>query len=131
MDVNVVAVVLAALSSMIIGFVWYHPSIFGNTWVKLVGKSDLQKGKKEQMYILLFGSAVIMSYVLAVFINYMKATTLTEGAVAGFLAWTGFVATTSGIRTLFENRSGKLYILNNAYQLIALVVMGILLTLWR
>jgi hypothetical protein len=34
-DVNMWAVLLAALSSMVVGSLWYLPATFGNTWQKL------------------------------------------------------------------------------------------------
>ncbi|HEY4267070.1 MAG TPA: DUF1761 domain-containing protein, partial [Galbitalea sp.] len=36
-SINYIAVILATLSSMIIGSVWYTPKVFGNYWMKLSG----------------------------------------------------------------------------------------------
>lgn len=34
---NFVAIIVAALVPMIIGFIWYHPKVFGNTWMQVAG----------------------------------------------------------------------------------------------
>ncbi|MCB9823115.1 DUF1761 family protein, partial [Candidatus Nomurabacteria bacterium] len=36
-DVNYVAVLLAALSSFAVGMVWYAKPVFGAKWMKMVG----------------------------------------------------------------------------------------------
>ena len=33
-DINYIAVILATLSSMLVGTVWYTPKVFGNYWMK-------------------------------------------------------------------------------------------------
>ena len=43
-DINLWAVLLAAVSSMIVGSIWYMPAVFGNTWMKLTGTEMKGKG---------------------------------------------------------------------------------------
>ena len=37
---NFVAIIVAALIPMIIGFIWYHPKVFGNTWMQVAGMTE-------------------------------------------------------------------------------------------
>ena len=37
MDMNYLALLTAAFSSLIVGFVWYHPKVFGTIWMKEAG----------------------------------------------------------------------------------------------
>lgn len=126
-DVNYLAIIVAGVASMIIGYVWYGP-LFGKNWMKLVGISqqDIEAGKKEmpKTYGLMYVSSIVMAYVLAVFIYYAAATDIVSGAMVGFWAWLGFVATVMSGSVLFEKRPVNLYYLNAGYNLVTLVVMG-------
>lgn len=39
-DVNYLAVLVSAIASMVLGMIWYNPSVFGNTWMKLSKLSE-------------------------------------------------------------------------------------------
>ena len=43
-QVNYLAVVLAMLSSLVVGSIWYAQKVFGNTWAKLA-KIDMGKDR--------------------------------------------------------------------------------------
>ena len=134
-NVNLVAVLVAAVASMVIGFLWYSPFLFGNMWMELSGmsKAKLGKAKSKWMtlnYFAMFVSSLVMSYVLAHFIKYTQSTTIMDGAVAGFWLWLGFIATVSLGMVLWEGKPFKLYVLKNAHQLISLIVMGAILATW-
>jgi len=129
-NINLVAVLVAAIASMVIGMLWYGP-IFGKHWTAFMGikKQDMAKMKKGagKKVSLGFISTLVMSYVLAHFIAFTQAATITEGAVIGFWLWLGFVATVTAGSVIWERRSKDLYFLNNAYQLVSLAVMGAIL----
>ena len=135
-NINFLAVLVAAVSSMLVGAFWYSPFFFGKKWMALMGFTDESEiarmkqgvGKK---YVLTFFSALVTSYVLAQIINITKSFTLGKGIQAGFWLWLGFVATTSLSSWLFEKRPAGLYLLNNFYHLVSFWVMGIILALWR
>ena len=43
---NWLALIVAAVSALAVGFVWYNPKVFGTAWMKEVGmtEEDAQKG---------------------------------------------------------------------------------------
>lgn len=83
-----------------------------------------------QKYLLQAVGSLLMAYVLAYFVNYTGATTALAGAMAGFWVWLGFIATVQLGTVLWEGKSWSLYLLNVAYYLVSLVVMGIILAVW-
>ncbi|MBI2026526.1 MAG: DUF1761 domain-containing protein, partial [Deltaproteobacteria bacterium] len=94
--INYVAVIVAAIVSMGIGFLWYGP-LFGKAWIKLSGMSmkDMDAAKKKGMaktYVIAFIGTLVMAYVLAHFVDYVGATTLSAGAELGSWLWIGFFA---------------------------------------
>ena len=134
--INYVAVVAAAAASMVIGMLWYGP-LFGKPWVALMGWTSEEteaakaKGKRSMVWAAL--GSLVMAYVLAhslVFASaYLNASGVPAGLMAGFWSWLGFVAPVSLGVVLWEGRPWKLCVLNNAYWLIALLVMGMILAL--
>lgn len=133
--INYLAVIVAAIASMVIGMAWYSPMLFGKQWMELIGISvkDMEAAKKKGMsktYALAFVSSLVMAYVLAHFVDYAMASSLADGAMAGFWVWLGFVATVSLSSVLWDCKPWKLYFINVGYHLVQLVVMGEILTLW-
>ena len=128
---NWVAIVIAAIAQFIIGWIWYGP-LFGKTWMSMMGMSQQsmsREGMRKTMTLTFIGSLVTAA-VLSMLVGWMGAKTLSAGIAAGFWAWLGFVATVTLGGVLFAKMSWNLYILNNAYQLISLAVMGAILAKW-
>jgi hypothetical protein len=67
MDINWIAVVVAALMPMALGFAWYHPKVLGNAWMKEAGltEEDIQGGNMG----MIFGLSFVLSLLLAMFVN--------------------------------------------------------------
>ena len=138
--VNYLAVLVAAVASMIIGSLWYGP-LFGKPWMALMGmtpeKIAAAKGKSMAMnYGLMFVGSFVMSFVLAhslffVTSTYIHTTYLIVGMTVGFWSWLGFVAPVTLGSVLWENKSWNLWLLNNGYYIVTLVVMGVILALWK
>jgi hypothetical protein len=40
MEINFLSLILAALSTLVVGFVWYHPKVFGTIWMKESGMTQ-------------------------------------------------------------------------------------------
>lgn len=131
-NVNWVAVVVSAVVLMALGFAWYGP-LFGKQWMKLSGlsKSDLDKAKSKGMtmgYAVSMLGAVVMALVLNMLVAMTNTVGATGGAMLGFWVWLGFVATTMLNSVSYEGKPWDLYFINAGYYLVALVVMGAVLT---
>jgi hypothetical protein len=130
--VNYLAVVVAALANYVIGSLWYGV-IFKNAWQRLSGVSEM---KVTALSVILgLVGALLTSYVLlhALFFanQYMKTSGVGAGLMVGFFTWIGFIApVTIGVVT-YEKKPFALWVLNNAYWLVSLLVMGIILSVWQ
>lgn len=122
--VNYVAVVIAAVAAFVIGAVWYAPPVFGNRWTALLGKTQAQLGQPGPAFALGIVAALVNAWVLAVLAATLGTKTASEGAVLGFYAWLGFMATITAAQGIFEKRPWSLWLLNNAHNVIVQVVMG-------
>lgn len=129
--VNFLAVLVAAIINMIVGSIWYSPAVFGRRWMALVGKRmEDMRGGGGRAYAGIFVAALILAYVMARVVGLAHAQTVGQGAGVGFWMWIGFVATATAGDFIFAGRPPGLYILNNGYQLIALIIIGAVLAVW-
>lgn len=133
MDVqlNYLAIIVSALSTFLIGGIWYSPAVFGKAWMRENGfkEEDMKGGNMA----LIFGGAFVLGLIsavnLAMFMGPENDPTM--GALWGFLAGAGWVATFVGTHYLFERRSMKLFLINAGYSVVALTVMGVILAAWK
>ncbi len=125
------AILGATVTRVVIGALWYSPALFLNTWLKLAGVTEAQmkEGMGKAVAVDVVGS-FIMAFVLVHAVRYAGATTAPEGMAVGFFNWLGFVAVVTIGTVTYERKPFKLFLLNNGYFLISLVVMGAILAVW-
>lgn len=55
---------IAALIPLLVGFIWYHPKVFGNTWMNLIGL-DEAKAKEGFNPALVFGLCYVFAFLIS------------------------------------------------------------------
>lgn len=132
--INIWAILVSAVISMALGFIWYSSKLFGTTWMKLSGISPTRmKETNKHMVRLYTGSFVaslVMIYVLAELINLTLVTSIVEGVTLAAMVWLGFVAASMVNTVFFENKSWILFAINSGYYLASLIIAGIILSVW-
>jgi hypothetical protein len=130
-QVNLLAVFLAAASSMVVGAIWYSKSVLGTTWGKLA-KVDMSEKPKTGEFAWLMGSTFVASlvtaYVLA-HVTYLSAQffgqeLLQSALTTAFWLWLGFTAARIYTHDAFEGRRKKLTVLNTMHELVTFMVMA-------
>lgn len=69
MSVNFVAILIASLIPLIVGFIWYNPKTFGNAWMKAADMTE-DKMKAANMAAI-FGLTFLFSFFLAFAVQFM------------------------------------------------------------
>jgi len=130
--INIWALLVAALAKMVVGMIWYSPAMFLKPWMKLVGRSleDMKAGMAKGLTTDAIG-ALVMAFVLVHAVRYAGATSAAQGAAVGFFNWLGFVAVVTLTIAVYEKRPFKLFVINNGYQLVSMLIMGAILAVWR
>ena len=134
--INYLAVVTGGIINMIIGFLWYGP-LFGKKWMKIVGmkQSDMEKTKQgmDKTYFVSFITALLMAYVTAHFVYFAGSNDFISGMSVGFWSWLGFVATTSLSGYLYtpKEKPADLYLIDNGYWLVTLMLIAGLMAVWQ
>lgn len=129
-EVNWVAILLAALASMVIGAIWY--GVFSKTWLKAMGKKKEDLKGSGLGYLWTALAAIVTADVLAHFIVFSRLyfpemSDVSLGASTAFWAWLGFVFTYMIMTNVWEHKSWMLVWLSAGNQLLSLVAMGLIL----
>lgn len=131
MDINWVAVTAAALSTFLLGGLWYSPLLFHRAWAGTNGlTNEDMKGGEARIFGIAFVLALVMAANLAAFLSGPDTTT-TWGATAGALTGVGWVMPAIATLALFERRSFTWVAINGGYYIVAFIIMGTILGAWR
>ncbi|NMH27586.1 DUF1761 domain-containing protein [Flavobacterium silvaticum] len=159
MEINFYAVLVAALSSLVTGMIWYNPKVFGNAWMREI-KFTPDPNVKPNM-IKMFGLTFVYSFFVAFFIQMMvihqfgaigmvggdptKALpsftafmadygtafrTFKHGALHGTMVGLFFITPIMGVGALYENRSFKYVLITGGYWVLTCAVMGAIVCGW-
>jgi hypothetical protein len=137
MGINLWSVLVAAVATMVLGFLWYSPLLFARPWMVLMGYdpedkaklAEMQKGAGK-MYALSFLASLVSALVLAKIIAITTVSSALYGMKIGFAVWLGFVTTVQLTSVLFAKQPTKLYLINTGYQLVCYLAMGAILAVW-
>jgi hypothetical protein len=69
MEINFLALLLAALSTLVVGFIWYNPKVFGTIWMKESGMTE-EKMKGANM-ALIFGMSFFYAFLISMVIQML------------------------------------------------------------
>jgi hypothetical protein len=137
MGVNLLAVLVAAIATMVVGFLWYSPLLFAKPWMVLMGYDPNDKAGLEQMrksagksYGISFLASLLSAFVLGKIIVITTVNSALYGMKIGFAIWLGFVATVQLTEVLFAKKPAKLFLINTGYQMVCYLVMGAILAVW-
>ena len=131
MEINFLAVGIAALVGIVIGAVWFGPKTFFPLWWKFLGKNPAEQPGTNNMAVI-FGStfiaAIVQAFVMAIFIGLAEQATgamsTFTGLAIGSLVGVGFAATASLSHHLFGGFAIKAWILEAGQDIVSLAAMG-------
>ncbi|MFH4963832.1 DUF1761 domain-containing protein [Gaetbulibacter sp. M235] len=160
MEMNFLAILVAAISALVVGFIWYNPKVFGNAWMQAAGMTEEQiKGGNMAK---IFGLALLFAFMLAfilqpIVIHQYGALSLVggdptkglpsytafmadygdvfrsfkHGALHGFISGLFIALPIIGTNALFERKSAKYIFINSGYWIVTLTVMGAIICGWK
>jgi hypothetical protein len=159
MEINFLAILVAALVPLVMGFIWYNPKTFGNAWMRESGLTE--ESLKGGNMAVIFGLTFVFSFLLAFALQFltihqtgalgmvggdpsialpsyeafmadysMAFRTFKHGALHGFLGGILFLFPVMAINALFERKSWTYIFINSAYWLICVTIMGGIVCGW-
>lgn len=133
--INYIAVLLAAVSSMLVGAIWYAKPVFGRTWMRLsnISEADTQKGAALPL-VLTFVLSILTALVLAgatlIAHEFYDGADLVDAIITAIILWAGFTAARFFVHDLFDRRTLRLTALNSAHELVTILVMAVIIGIW-
>ncbi|MCW3492873.1 DUF1761 domain-containing protein [Microbacterium sp. SSM24] len=133
-EINYWAVLLATLSSMAVGAIWYSMKVFGKRWAKLA-RVDMDRGGSAVVPILV---TLLVSFITAWVLagstylawDFYGGGYLLAAVGTGVILWAGFTAARFITHDAFEGRPSSLTVLNIAHELVTIVIMAIIIGVW-
>jgi len=160
MEINFSALIVAALATLPIGFIWYNPKVFGTIWMKETGMTE-EKAKGANM-AKVFGLTILFAFFMAfilqmLVIHQFGAMGLTGGDITvakpsyeafmadygdayrtfkhgmlhGFMTGLFFALPMIGINSQFERKSWKYIFVTGGYWVVCLTIMGGIICAWK
>ncbi|MEQ8628161.1 DUF1761 domain-containing protein [Ekhidna sp.] len=132
MYINHWAVLVAAISNLIVGAIWYSPAFFYNAWKEENNKTDddfknINIGK-------LYGISTILSVIICYNMAFFLGDANTDwvwGTTAGFLTGFGWAAMIFVIIAMYEQKSIRYMLINGGYIVVYFTLIGFILGIWR
>ena len=123
--VNYLAVIVAAIVEIVIGFAYYAPQVMGNRWMSYLGTTRAQLGNPAPSGMAAgVVASLVNAWVLALLALNLGGTSIQDGVMLGFLCWLGFMATITAAEVAFLKQPWGLWVINNIHNVIVQILMG-------
>lgn len=159
MEMNIYAILVAALTTLVVGAVWYSPILFGKPWMKETGLTDedLKKGSMLKLFGLTFIFSIMIAMIMQVLTIHQfgplgmvggdatKALpsydafmadygtvfrTFKHGALHGLMSGLFLAFPLIAINGLFERKSWKYVLIHAGYWIVCMTIMGAIVCGW-
>lgn len=141
-DVNLAAVATAAVSSFLLGGLWYSKGLFGRAWGRAAGLlddagnvigGDPTKPPTHPHPARVFAVSLVFSLVAATAFAWWlgPAPALSDAVVRGLVVGACFVAASFGINYQFADRRTALWLIDGGYHTAQFTLFGLVLGLWH
>ena len=127
LDINWLAVIVAAVATFVLGGVWYGP-LFGKIWRAADGRPDPEPSEAKHpafVYGLSFVLMLIAAAVLAIALG--PDPNVSRSVVVGLVVGVGWVATSFGVNYLFASRRLALFAVDGGYNVVLFALMGLII----
>lgn len=126
-QINWLAVLLAFVASMAIGFVWYLPAVLGHRWMAAIGKTeeDLKNiSGGAGIWVPMMVAAALTAILLAVLISKLGLDNALAGGFFAFVLALVFRAGGHVIHNGFAGRPVAVTLIDSGHDLLAMTVAG-------
>lgn len=132
LDVNWLAVVVATLAHQALGGLWYGV-VFRDTWLRATGKTpeEIQSEGPGGEMALGAVASLLSVIALAAILTLAEDPSVGDGVAVGAASGVGFVAASTFMNGVYEQKPPILSALFGAYYTLGLTAAGAILGAWR
>ena len=133
--ISLVSVVVAAIAAFIAGWLWYSPWLFGKMYNKEMGwtEEQMKKGPKLGMmksFGIVFIAKIVMTIVAAALVNSLFVVSFSQILILVLSLWTAFIVGPKLNDVLFGSRSWKYFLITIGQDLLSVLVIFIVISLF-
>ena len=155
---NFLAILVAALSTFVLGAIWYNPKVFGTAWMKEAGLTEeqLKKGNMAKIFGFAFIFAILIAFIMPTLvihelgamqaaggndadpalIEFLKVhggkfRSFKHGALHGTFLGLFLALPIFGTTFLFEQRSWEYIFIHAGYWIVCFALMGAIYCVWE
>ena len=160
MEINFLALIVAALSTLLVGFIWYNPKVFGGIWMRETGMTE-EKAKGSNM-VLIFGMSIFYAFLIAFILQMLVIhqygalgmvggdpslakpsyaafmadygvafRTFKHGMLHGFMTGLFFALPVVGTNALYERRTWRYTLVCGGFWIVCCMIMGGIICAWQ
>ena len=130
-EVTFLPIFAAAVANVILGFIWYHPNVFGGTWMRFLNMTPemTERGKRQMLVrvFIAFLASMVAAYVMNDFGIAWGVYDWLGAIQLGVWAWLGFTAPAMLGMVLWEQKPLRYYFIVSGFWLVSFVVMALVL----
>ena len=129
--INIWAVLVCGVASLVVGGIWYSPFLFGKKWQKEAEISDekIKSGNMPVIFIVTFLLTVVMAINMALFFG--GEVGFSDGLLYGFYTGLFWVSTALGVIYLYERKSFMLWFINGGFHIVVFTIIGGIIGIWH
>ena len=127
LQINWLAVLLAFMASMAIGFVWYLPAVLGRRWMEAVGKTEEDLRSSEGgagIWVPMMVAAALTAILLAVLISKLGLGDALAGGWFAFVLALVFRVGGHVIHNGFAGRPAAVTLIDSGHDVLAVTAAG-------
>lgn len=133
--INYLAVVIATVAAFGLGGIWYSPLLFAKMWVAAHGYTEEQVKAMQKSAGKAYGVSLVCQWLIAlaiaVLVGYLHLVNLSQGLKLSMLIWVGFAVPLGLMANMFTEKRITVFFIDTGYQLVYLLIMGAIITLWQ
>lgn len=134
-SIHFLPIVVSAVAVFLIGGLWYSPVLFARQWVKAHGYTEEQiqamRVSSGRAYAVSFVCYLVMAVAMSILIHRIDITLPIGGLKLGAVIGLGFAATIGLTGNMFSQKPVAAWLIDTGYQIVYLMVMGVILVAWR
>ena len=129
-QINWLATLVGAVIAYIVGGIWFHPKVFGGSWMKALGKTQEELGNPG----FAMGIGALTTIISAIAISWLVIATgtdtPTDAIILALVSGTGIYLVTAASDYLYCNWPSQVQITQGSYRIISFIIMAVTVTIW-
>jgi hypothetical protein len=128
---QIIPIIGVTVLNIILGMLWYSPVLFGHPWAKAYKLDNRKMKPTPGHYVGSIIVSLVTASVLSFLVDHFTIMTAGRAACLAFFLWLGLIVTTHFSGVIWAGKPLKAYLIEMPYQLISLVMMTTILTVWQ